>query len=192
MRAEAWRTPSGVGDWRRSTASAAAPRPSLRPPLSSAPPSPPPFLCSLDPSSVHLFVSRPLCAEQSGDFPSLRVSGGFGRVAAPDRQRDRGTKGRRRDEAGQRAEAVLSRADATQLNRSSSQPAHTQSAFEIPPRAPPTGRGHHAPQLTDRGGLDRSAKGSEAAGAAAAGGLIEQVAATSSAEAILGGDLATR
>jgi hypothetical protein len=59
-------------------------------------------------------------------------------------------------------------------------------------RAPPTGIGHQAPQLTDRGGLDRSAKGSEAAGAAAAGGLIEQVAATSSAEAVHGGGHATR
>ena len=48
-----------------------------------------------------------------------------------------------------------------------------------------------APQMTGRGGLARSATGSEAAGAAAAGGLIEQVSATWSAEAIFGGHHAT-
>ena len=72
---------------------------------------------------------------------------------------------------------------------------HTCShAVSLPPpplRASLTGRGRLAPQLTDRGGLDRSAKGSEAAEAAESE-LMEHVSATSSTEVVDGGDLATR
>lgn len=103
-------------------------RPSLCLLLSSDPPSLAPFLCLLDLSSVHLFVSRPLCAEQRGDFPSLRVSDDERRVAAAQRQSDEGTAGRRAETrpAKRRSGTIMGRRSSHQPI---SQPARTQSAF---------------------------------------------------------------